>query len=488
MSNFNGNVTSENQISGRMTPSQSLNGRLDARREIVTPANFEDLADVEVNNVQDGQVPKYNAETGKWENKDDAAGDEAVWGNIHGDLADQTDLIEALSAKQDTLTFDDYPRDLSGNPVTSRGIYQSIQGSDVLIDKTVGYVKKNLFHVDSSVVSSSSNGFNTMVYRNSEGEVTEIDLWGTATDPSIETVFDLGAFNVNVGTFILSGGIDDDIFLRAIRIRSGGREDIVEDKGSGVEFMNSVMLGMFNHAYLVVKNPEIGSTVTICPMIRNVEIASDKFYPYNSKETVQKQLDNKVITLTKQEYDALSSDEKNDPDKVYYVTDYDPVPVYAELDDSVTAADKVWSSQKVNTQKADNSVIAPVESGTTASRAYAIGEHFIKSGAFCTAKTAIASGAAFTLNTNYTAGTIGEMLFAKLAYASVTGTTNTAGSIPITTNQLRFVIGVYFNSLGQNYTWRLGQSGITTYLHVMDEAGNAAAGVNVNVTYLYIDF
>lgn len=291
MSNFNGNVTSENQISGRMTPSQSLNGRLDARREIVTPANFEDLADVEVNNVQDGQVPKYNAETGKWENKDDAAGDEAVWGNIHGDLTDQTDLIEALSTKQDTLTFDDYPRDLSNNPVTSRGIYQSIQGSDILIDKTVGYVKKNLFHVDSSVVSSSSNGFNTMVYRNSEGEVTEIDLWGTATDPSIETVFDLGAFNVNVGTFILSGGINDDIFLRATRIRSG-QEDIVEDKGSGVEFMNSVMLGMFNHAYLVVRNPEISAVRTICPMIRNVEISSNKFYPYTNEPTVKELIEN----------------------------------------------------------------------------------------------------------------------------------------------------------------------------------------------------
>jgi len=58
--------------------------------------------------------------------------------------------------------------------------------------------------------------------------------------------------------------------------------------------------------------------------------------------------------------------------------------------------------------KVDNSVVAPVESGATASQAYAIGEHFIKDGAFCTAKAAIASGATFTLDTNYTEGSIAD--------------------------------------------------------------------------------
>ena len=60
--------------------------------------------------------------------------------------------------------------------------------------------------------------------------------------------------------------------------------------------------------------------------------------------------------------------------------------------------------------KADNSVIAPVESGTTASRAYAAGAHFIKNGSFCTAKTAIAQGETFMLNTNYTVGNIGDRI------------------------------------------------------------------------------
>jgi len=64
----------------------------------------------------------------------------------------------------------------------------------------------------------------------------------------------------------------------------------------------------------------------------------------------------------------------------------------------------------LETGKADTSVIAPVESGTTASRAYAAGAHFIKNGAFCTAKTAIERGETFNLNANYTAGDIDDAI------------------------------------------------------------------------------
>lgn len=56
-------------------------------------------------------------------------------------------------------------------------------------------------------------------------------------------------------------------------------------------------------------------------------------------------------------------------------------------------------------------MIAPIETGTTASKAYAVGEYFILNGnQFCKAISAIASGATFTLNTNYTVTTIGAEL------------------------------------------------------------------------------
>ena len=78
-----------------------------------------------------------------------------------------------------------------------------------------------------------------------------------------------------------------------------------------------------------------------------------------------------------------------------------------EIKDNETSLTSTWSSQKINNTKADQTAIGPVENGTTASRAYAIGEHFMKDGAFCTAIAAIAQGATFTLDTNYTAGTVG---------------------------------------------------------------------------------
>lgn len=59
-------------------------------------------------------------------------------------------------------------------------------------------------------------------------------------------------------------------------------------------------------------------------------------------------------------------------------------------------------------------VIAPIETGTTASQAYAVGKYFILNHQFCKAKTAIASGAKFTLNTNYEVTTVADELYAAL--------------------------------------------------------------------------
>jgi hypothetical protein len=68
--------------------------------------------------------------------------------------------------------------------------------------------------------------------------------------------------------------------------------------------------------------------------------------------------------------------------------------------------------------KADNSVIAPVENGSTASQAYAVGEHFIRDRAFCTCKQPISQGGSFTLGTNYTAGDVAGCLSVK--YSAIT--------------------------------------------------------------------
>ena len=60
----------------------------------------------------------------------------------------------------------------------------------------------------------------------------------------------------------------------------------------------------------------------------------------------------------------------------------------------------------------DLSMLAPIENGATASQAYAVGKYFLRNNQFCKAKTAIASGATFTLGTNYETTTVAAELYA----------------------------------------------------------------------------
>ena len=59
-------------------------------------------------------------------------------------------------------------------------------------------------------------------------------------------------------------------------------------------------------------------------------------------------------------------------------------------------------------------MVASEETGTTASQAYTAGQYFILDGQFCKALTNIASGATFTLGTNYQVTTIAAELFSAL--------------------------------------------------------------------------
>ena len=85
----------------------------------------------------------------------------------------------------------------------------------------------------------------------------------------------------------------------------------------------------------------------------------------------------------------------------------------------------------VEESKCDNSVIAPVENGTTASQAYAVGEHFIRNGAFCTVTQAISSGGTLTEGANYTSGDVADELTKTL-----TTVTNAHSKVTIGVNSV----------------------------------------------------
>ena len=73
----------------------SVNDKIDAI-EIVD--ELAELQDTDIKSVANGQALVYNEATQKWENKAITT-DAAAWGNISGNISDQTDLTTALNNK-----------------------------------------------------------------------------------------------------------------------------------------------------------------------------------------------------------------------------------------------------------------------------------------------------------------------------------------------------------------------------------------------------
>ena len=147
---------------------------------------------------------------------------------------------------------------------------------------------------------------------------------------------------------------------------------------------------------------------------------------------LQTELNNKVITLTKAQYDALPTAEKNDPSKVYYVTDYEPPLAYVELDDTTTASDKVWSSQKV-ADYADSAYTLPTASASVKG-GITIGNGLRMVGSAAQVKEGVGiwvnsngtnlagdfgrNFVSLNLDTSYTLRSLGEMISVSAEYTS----------------------------------------------------------------------
>lgn len=79
-----------------------------------------------VENVGTPQAARFNFGIPQGPKGDPGSGGAGAWGEITGTLSDQTDLQDALDAKQNTLTFDSTPTNGSSNPVTSDGIHDAL--------------------------------------------------------------------------------------------------------------------------------------------------------------------------------------------------------------------------------------------------------------------------------------------------------------------------------------------------------------------------
>lgn len=84
----------------------------------------------------------------------------------------------------------------------------------------------------------------------------------------------------------------------------------------------------------------------------------------NDQSDLMNELGKKVIKLTQAQYNALSSAEKHDTDKVYYIYDYSPAPITL-INDAIISLTSTWSSQKINQEITNNKYTLPTASSTT---------------------------------------------------------------------------------------------------------------------------
>ena len=100
----------------------------------ISSASLTALTDVTISNAQDGQALVYDSTAGKWINSSSSGS--PAWGSISGTLSDQTDLKNALDAKQSTSTAVTHTAS-SAVGSASRPVYIASNGAATTIGYTI---------------------------------------------------------------------------------------------------------------------------------------------------------------------------------------------------------------------------------------------------------------------------------------------------------------------------------------------------------------
>jgi hypothetical protein len=140
-----------------------------------------------------------------------------------------------------------------------------------------------------------------------------------------------------------------------------------------------------------------------------------------------------------------------------------------------------------NKTLANEKELATVESGTTASNNFAEGDLFTLDGVFCRAKTAISSGAALTLNTNYEETTVAKQFRStKMFYLSQeSGTTSSLGNLNLALNPNAIVVG-FRPSQSQAVSFFGRGSNGNYFAHIVNSSGSNITNTAVTLDVYYI--
>jgi hypothetical protein len=127
-------------------------------------------------------------------------------------------------------------------------------------------------------------------------------------------------------------------------------------------------------------------------------------------------------------------------------------------------------------QKADNSVIGTVEDGTNPTKSYAVGEHFIRGGKFCTCIVPVTTASTWS-DSYYVVGAVGDVIYRQYAKANITVASNSFESIEIPTidDYVPYLITVSVNGAGfANYgNTEVAWDGYPKYIRLQNKDGES---------------
>lgn len=326
--------------------------------------------------------------------------DSAVWGQITGDIDDQSDLQTEIAKKVIRLTQAEYNALSSAEKHDTKKVYYIYDYSpapitlinDAVISLTSTWSSSKLSDdLDDKVDKVSGKGLSTNDFTSEEK--TKLAGLQNYDDTEIRSMIPTATSQLTNNSGFITNAVNNLInyYLKSETYTKEEVNSLISTL-SGIHFEYVATLPteniQTNAIYLVPKADtqtrnvkeeyinldgttsgweKIGDTdidlsdyVTITEL--NTALAD---YVTSSAFTTALATKSTQVRLTKAQYDALAEEEKHDTTKVYYITDYTPMPVNAELNDSVTASNKVWSSQKTNQEITNNKYTLPTASSTT---------------------------------------------------------------------------------------------------------------------------
>ena len=153
---------------------------------------------------------------------------------------------------------------------------------------------------------------------------------------------------------------------------------------SDVDLTDGIVFFQLKHGTTKVKT---GTTIT-----ESGKLTLDFNLAYNDEVYLHIFVSNATAYLTNADLNNLQLE------KGSTATAYEPY--HASVEDSLA-------------EKCDNSVIGTVEDGTNPTKSYAVGEHMIRGGKFCTCTVAVTTSSTWTLGSNYVEGDVASDLVYK---------------------------------------------------------------------------